>query len=122
MKAEVAADIRGVFNAVDRKAAEEALQSAITKYACSAPKLSTWFEENIPESLTVFDFPFEHRRMIRTSNSLERINKEIRRRTKVVGVFPNENSCLRLVSALHMEISEEWQIGKHFCPSSSANC
>ena len=59
---------------------------------------------------------------IRTTNSLERINKEIRRRTRVVGVFPNEASCLRLVSALLMEISEEWQIGKHYCAGKSFNC
>jgi len=63
----------------------------------------------------VFNFPLEHHRTIRTTNSLERINKEIRRRTRVVGVFPNETSCLRLVSALLMETSEEWQIGKRYC-------
>ncbi len=53
---------------------------------------------------------------------LERINKEIRRRTRVVGVFPNEASCLRLISALLVEISEEWQIGKHFCSGKSFDC
>ena len=74
------------------------------------------------EGFTVFDFPLEHRRTIRTTNSLERINKEIRRRTRVVGVFPNEASCLRLVSALLMETSEEWQIGKHYCAGKSFDC
>ena len=122
MRAEVAADIRAMFNAPDRRTAEEFLQAAIQKYARSAPQLSAWMEENLAEGFTVFDFPWEHRRMIRTTNSLERINKEIRRRTRVVGVFPNEASCLRLVSALLMEISEEWQIGKHFCTSKSLNC
>jgi transposase-like protein len=122
MRAEVAADIRAMFNAPDRKTAEEFLQAAIQKYARSAPRLSAWMEENLAEGFTVFDFPLEHRRMIRTTNSLERINKEIRRRTRVVGVFPNEASCLRLVSALLMETSEEWQIGKHFCTSKSLNC
>jgi transposase-like protein len=121
MKAEVAADIRAMFNAPDRQAAEEFLQTAIQKYAVSAPRLSAWMEENLAEGFTVFDFPLEHRRTIRTTNSLERINKEIRRRTKVVGVFPNEASCLRLVSALLMEISEEWQIGKHYCAGKSLN-
>ena len=122
MRAEVAADIRAMFNAPDRRTAEEFLQAAIQKYARSAPRLSAWMEENLTEGFTVFDFPLEHRRMIRTTNSLERVNKEIRRRTRVVGVFPNEASCLRLVSALLMEISEEWQIGKHFCTSKSLNC
>lgn len=63
----------------------------------------------------MFDFPLEHRRTVRTANNLERINKEIRRPTRVVGVFPNEASCLRLISALMMETSEEWQIGKRYC-------
>jgi transposase-like protein len=122
MRMEVAADIRSMFNAPDRKTAEEFLQAAIQKYAVSAPRLSAWLEENLSEGFTVFDFPLEHRKSIRTTNSLERVNKEIRRRTRVVGVFPNEASCLRLISALLMEISEEWQIGKHYCAGKSFNC
>lgn len=122
MRMEVAADIRSMFNAPDRKTAEEFLQAAIQKYAVSAPRLSAWLEENLSEGFTFFDFPLDHRRSIRTTNSLERVNKEIRRRTRVVGVFPNEASCLRLISALLMEISEEWQIGKHYCAGKSFNC
>lgn len=122
MRIEVAADIRAMFNATDRQSAEQFLQAAIQKYAASAPRLSAWLEENLAEGFTVFDFPLEHRRTIRTTNSLERINKEIRRRTRVVGVFPNEASCLRLVSALLMETSEEWQIGKHYCAGKSLDC
>ena len=122
MRIEVAADIRAMFNTADRQAAEQLLQAAIQKYAVSAPRLSVWLEENLAEGFTVFDFPLEHRRTIRTTNSLERINKEIRRRTRVVGVFPNEASCLRLVSALLMETSEEWQIGKHYCAGKSFDC
>jgi transposase-like protein len=122
MRLEVAADIRSMFNAPDRRTAEELLQAAIQKYAVSAPRLSAWLEDNLAEGFTVFDFPLGHRRIIRTTNSLERINKEIRRRTRVVGVFPNEASCLRLVSALLMEISEEWQIGKRYCAGKSLDC
>jgi transposase-like protein len=107
MQMEVSADIRSMFNASDRKTAEEFLQAAIQKYAVSAPRLSAWLEENLAEGLMIFDFPLEYRRTIRTPNSLERINKEIRRRTRVVGVLPNEVSCLRLIFALLMEISEE---------------
>lgn len=90
MRAEVAADIRAMFNAPDRRTAEEFLQAAIQKYARSAPRLSAWMEENLAEGFTVFNFPLEHRRMIRTTNSLERVNKEICRRNRAVGVFPNE--------------------------------
>lgn len=122
MRSEVAADIRSVFNASDRQTAEELCQAAIRKYATSAPRLSAWLEENLAEGFTVFDFPLEHRRSIRTTNSLERINQEIRRRTRVVGIFPNAASCLRLVSAILMEISEDWQIGKHYCSGKSLDC
>jgi transposase-like protein len=122
MRSEVAADIRSIFNASDRKSAAELWQAAVQKYAPSAPRLSAWLEENLPEGFTVFDFPLDHRRSIRTTNSLERINKEIRRRTRVVGIFPNDASCLRLVSAILMEISEDWQIGKRYCSGKSLNC
>ena len=119
MRAEVASDIRAMFNAPDREKAEEFLQAAINKYAISAPRLSSWMENNLAEGFTVFDFPLEDRRTIRTTNGLERTNKEIKRRTRVIGVFPNEKSCLRLISAILMEKSEEWQIGKHYCAGKS---
>jgi putative transposase len=69
-------------------------------------------EESIPEGLTVYTFPKEHWRRLRTTNGLERISQEIKRRTRVVRIFPNEAACLRLVSAILMEISEEWETGK----------
>jgi len=115
MRAEVAADIRNIFNAPDRATAEKYLQMTIQKYEISAPRLSAWLEANLAEGFTVFDFPIKHRRFIRTTNSLERVNREIRRRTRVVGIFPNEASCLRLISAILMETSEKWQIGKRYC-------
>lgn len=71
-------------------------------------------EKNIPEGLTVFSFPAAHRRLIRTTNGLERLSREIRRRTRVVSIFPNEAACLRLVSAILMEIDEEWQTGRTY--------
>jgi transposase-like protein len=69
-------------------------------------------EGNIPEGLTVFSFLEEHRRRIRTVNSLERVCLKIRRRARVAGIFPNEASSLRLVSAQLMEISEAWETGR----------
>jgi putative transposase len=112
LKAEVAADIRAIFNAANRAEADALLARTVQKYAKSASKLATWLEANMPEGLTVFAFPVSHQRLIRTTNGLERLNQEIRRRTRVVGVFPNEASCLRLVSALAMEVSDEWEAGK----------
>jgi transposase-like protein len=114
MKPAVASDIRSVFNAQDRQEAESLLKRVVEKYRTTAPRLSEWMENNLAEGLTVFAFPSAHRRLIRTTNGLERVNKEIRRRTRVCGLFPNEASCLRLVSAVLMEISEEWQTGKAY--------
>jgi putative transposase len=69
-------------------------------------------EGNIPEGLTVFAFPEDHSRRIRTVNNLERVSQEIRRRTREARIFPNEASCLRFVSAVLMEISETWETGR----------
>jgi transposase-like protein len=112
MRDEVAADIRNIFYAPDRSTAERYLHVLIQKYAKSAPRLSAWLEENLAEGFTVFDFPIKLRRFIRTTNSLERVNREIRRRTRVLEIFPNETYCLRLISAILMETSEKWQIGR----------
>ena len=71
-------------------------------------------EENIPEGLTIFSFPQEHWKKLRTSNLAERVNKEIKRRTKIVGIFPNCESCLRLVTALLVEMDEEWAQGRAY--------
>lgn len=112
MLSEVAADIRGIFNAPDRSTAEFFLQKAIEKYEKTASKLADWLEKNIPEGLTVFAFPPAHRRLLRTTNGLERVSREVHRRTRVVGIFPNEAACLRLVSAVLMEIDDAWQVGR----------
>lgn len=112
MQSEVASDIRDIFNAPDRSRAEEYLKKAVDKYQKTASKLALWMENNIPEGLTVFSFPAAHRRLIRTTNGLERLNREIKRRTRVVSIFPNETACLRLVSAILMETSDEWEGGR----------
>ncbi len=112
MRIEVAADLRGVFNAPDANEAERLLKLTTKKHRNSAPKLAEWMERNVPEGLTVFTRPAAHRRRLRTSNMLERLNKEIKRRTRVATLFPNEASLLRLVSAVLAEVDEEWQTGK----------
>lgn len=116
MKEEVAGDIRKIFTAETRALAEQKLTEAVKKYAGSAPELSQWMEENIPEGLTVFSAPEIQRKKLRTSNLLERVNKEIKRRTRVVCIFPNPESCLRLIAAILMEISEEWQSATRYLP------
>ncbi len=114
MRAEVAADLRAVFNAPDRSEADRQLSLVVEKYRDSAPKLASWMEGAVPEGLTVFALPASHQRKLRTSNMLERLNKEIKRRTRVATLFPNEASALRLVSAVLIEVSEEWETGKTY--------
>jgi transposase-like protein len=77
-------------------------------------KISEHIEEHIEECLSCLAFPESHRRRIRTTNGLERLNQEIKRRTRVVRIFPNRQACLRLVSALAVEQSEEWVTGRRY--------
>jgi len=112
MRQEVAADIKAIFNAPNRMEAERLLGMCVDKYKQSAPDLSNWMEDALPEGLTAFDLPTAHRRRIRTSNLLERLNREIKRRTRVASLFPNAESIKRLVSAILMEISEDWETGR----------
>ena len=116
MQSEVAADIRTIFDAPDRATAEAYLAKIIEKYRTSASRLSEWLTNNLPEGLTVFSFPTAYRRLLRTTNGVERLHREVRRRARVVSIFPNPASCLRLVSAVLAEISEEWLTGRTYIP------
>jgi transposase-like protein len=112
MRARVASDIRSIFNCPDLPSAHERLKHFVSSYSKSAPKLATWMEENLHQGFNVFSFPDAHQRRLRTSNALERINLELKRRTRVASLFPNEASLLRLISALLCEISQEWHTSK----------
>lgn len=114
LRREVTADLRAIFESSDRTEADRRLRQTVDKYARSAPRLSAWLEANVPDSFTVFAFPSTHRRRLRTSNLMERISQELKRRTRVATLFPNEASLLRLVSAVLMEISEEWETQKTY--------
>lgn len=109
MRTQVAAEIRSMFNAPDREEAERLLERFIDRHQEAAPALAKWAQEALPEGFTVFSLDGAHRRKMRTTNLVERLNEEIRRRTKVARLFPNEASCLRLVTAILIEIADEWQ-------------
>ena len=111
-RSEVATSIRAIFNCSDRASAQLRLKETVAAYSQSAPKLASWMEKNIPEGFSAFAFPAAHQRRLRTSNPLERVNRELKRRTRVAGIFPNEASLLRLVSALLVETSDQWEIEK----------
>ena len=114
MQTEVANDIRTIFNAPDRITADAYLARTVLKYEKSASRLSDWMANNLPEGLMVFSFPGGFQKLLRTTNGVERLHREVRRRARVVSIFPNKASCLRLVSAVLSEISEEWLTGRTY--------
>ena len=120
MRAEVAQDIRSILNAPDREEAERLLVKTVKKYEGKASRLTQWMQSNLPEGFTIFKLPPYQRRCLRSTNMLERLNKEIKRRTRVATLFPNEQSLLRLVSAILMEISDEWEAGRMYLRMSNS--
>lgn len=114
MRKEIAQVMSDIFNAMNRETALSLSQKFTETYKESAPEFARWLEENIEEGLTVFSFPRKYWRKLRTVNPLERVNKEIRRRTRVVGIFPNQESCLRLITAVLQEIHEGWIVGREY--------
>jgi putative transposase len=95
----------------DRRNAEEArrdLAAWLLRWQEKYPKLCAWVEENIEETLTFYRLPREHHKHLKSTNMLERLNQEIKRRTHVIRIFPNEESALRLIRALAVEIHEDW--------------
>jgi putative transposase len=113
-RGELAEGLRGVFAAPNRELALRAAEELADRWRRSHPKVAEHIEEYIEECLTCLAFPESHRRRIRTTNGLERFNQEIKRRTRVVRIFPNRASCLRLVTALAVEQSEEWVTGRRY--------
>ena len=95
------------------------LQNLVEKYEKTQPRLAQWADENLREGMSVFQIPENHRRKLRTSNLAERQMKEINRRTKVVGVFPNSDSLLRLAAAMLIEQNDQWQNEKRYLPESN---
>lgn len=116
-KAEVAEDIRSIFRAGSLVEAKRMLDEAVAKYSKCQAKLAAWMEDNIPEGFTVFAFPASVRQFLRTNNMMENLNKQIKSRTRLVPAFPNVNSLMRLVSAICVEISDDWETGnfKYMC-------
>jgi len=101
-------ELRWLYDRRNVKEARSDLGAWLKKWQSKYPKLCAWVEENIEETLTFYRFPLAHHKHIKSTNMLERLNQEIKRRTHVVRIFPNERSCLRLIRALAVEIHEHW--------------
>jgi transposase-like protein len=111
---EVHAGLRDVFNAPDEMLAWQRARRLMEGWRSRFPDLVEWMEETLRDPLAVFSLPRKHRMRMRTNNGLERFHEEMRRRTRVVRIFPNRMSCLRLCTALSMEQSEEWITGHRY--------
>jgi putative transposase len=112
---ELGADLRAIFAATSREQALELASSAAEQWRGKGhEKVAEHIEEHVEECLSCLAFPESHRRRIRTTNGQERLNQEVKRRTRVVRIFPNREACLRLVTALAVEQSEEWVTGRRY--------
>ncbi len=101
-------ELRWLYDRRDLGEARRDLAAWLAKWQAKYPKLTGWVEENIEETLTFYRLPRQHHKHMKSTNMLERLNEEIKRRTHVVRIFPNSESCLRLVRALAVETHENW--------------
>lgn len=101
-------ELRWMYERRDHAEAQRDLAAWLQKWQGKYPKLCDWVESNIEETFTFFALPVEHHKHLKSTNMLERINEELKRRTRVVRIFPNAESCLRLVRALAVEMHENW--------------
>jgi transposase-like protein len=115
------AELQDAFASVGKSTALCRLKHLVEKYRPNYNDFADWLEETMESTLTVFELPEKRRKRMKSTNGLERFNKELARRTKVVGIFPNRKSCLRLLSALAMEQSEEWLTGHRYLNMSASD-
>lgn len=112
MRKEIADAVRRIYGQESIEQARAVARKTVEQYRKRASEFSAWLEANYEDGFAFYAFKQEAWRKIKTSNCLERLNKEIRRRTRVVGIFPNDASCIRLVGAMLMEQNDEWTDGK----------
>jgi len=114
LKDPIAQAMRDIFNSSDLAGAKQKAIEISRQFNKIAPEFASWLENNIEEGLTCFNFPRKHWIKIRTTNGLERVNREIKRRTKVAVLFPNAESALRLVTGVLIEIHEDWLTDRNY--------
>jgi transposase-like protein len=106
--------LKDIFSASDEKEALRRKEQLVLRLEEKYPKVAVWIDENIESCFTVFHLPVEHRRKMKSTNMLERFNEELRRRSRVIRIFPNSDSCLRLAASLCQETSEIWETGRRY--------
>jgi transposase-like protein len=110
----VGAAIRQVFAAASREEAHQILADVLARLAAPAPKVAHLLERAEDDLLAFMSFPAEHRSKLRSTNPLERVNREIGRRSDVVGIYPNDAALVRLASMLLIEQNDEWLVGRRY--------
>ena len=121
-KANLASYLKQIFNSPTREMAATIAKMIAKKYQTSYHKVSQMLEEELEFTLTYLNYPEHHWRKIRTTNLIEGvINKDLKQRSKVVGIFPNQESCLRYACMRLMEIDEEWQTGRRYMKITKEN-
>jgi putative transposase len=110
----LAALVRPIFNAEDREQARELLGEALERMRKPLPKIADLLEQAEEDLLAFYAFPVDHRAKLRSTNPLERFNREIGRRTDVVGIFPNDRSLIRLAASVVIEQNDEWLVGHRY--------
>jgi putative transposase len=115
----IAAAIRGIFQATSLGEARARLNDVVDKLATSAPKVAALLEAAEPDLLAFYELPREHWSKLRSTNPLERVNREIGRRTDVIGIFPNNAALLRLAGAMLIEQNDEWLVARRYLSQES---
>lgn len=110
---EVAADLKEIFAVRRRRTAEALAEEFAERWRADYPRAVEIFEAGVADALTYLDFPSGHRRRIRTTNGLERLFQEIKRRTRVVGVFPSERSVIALTTTVAIRVTEKWALRRY---------
>ena len=111
---EIIAAVRSIFNSQDKSEARRILDEFADKYQKIAPKAVACVEEGFEDAMAVMSLPEKYRKRLRTTNMQERLNEEIRRRERVIRIFPNDASVLRIIGALLLEQNEKWQTQRYF--------
>jgi transposase-like protein len=118
-QAMVAATVRTIFEQPSRQAAQVQLAQVVGLLAERFPRVVRLLEDAEAEVFTFYDFPLAHRRQIYSTNPLERLNKVLKRRRAVVGIFPNRVAALRLLGAVLVEQRDEWRVGRRYFSEAS---
>ena len=106
--------LKDVFAAPDIEQARERKERLVKELETIKPKVADWLDSAIESCFTVYWLPPEHRKRMRSTNMIERFNQELLRRSRVIRIFPNDESCLRLFGTMCMEQSEQWQTGRRY--------